>query len=144
MARCLEAFHCATELVLLHNRCHTFPLNDHFGGGRSVSSLQRAVKLNKVWRTCRRCPILQYTSHSNLLRDPCLFPHLMLVRHLISTLFEKQPRSASQTDAARTHTQAALTANLLSFLSFLSFFFTCFQCAKFRKRHYLHGITPSD
>lgn len=93
-----------------------------WGGGHSVSSLQRAVKPNKVWRTCRRCPILQYTSHSSLLRDPRLIPHLMLVRHLISTLFEKQPRLASQTDdATRTHTQAALTMNLLSFLSFLSF-----------------------
>lgn len=32
IARCLEAFHCVTELVFLHNRCQTVPLNEHFWG----------------------------------------------------------------------------------------------------------------
>lgn len=48
-----------------------------------------------------------------LLRDPCLIPHLMLLRHLISTLSQKQPRSASQTDA------------IVWIFSLLLFFFVC-------------------
>lgn len=33
IARCLEAFQCVAELVLLHNRCQTVPLNELFIGG---------------------------------------------------------------------------------------------------------------
>lgn len=38
IARCLEAFQCVTELVLLHNRCQMVPLNEllFFGGGGGI------------------------------------------------------------------------------------------------------------
>lgn len=45
IARCWEAFQCVTELVLLHNRCQTVPLNEHFRG------LSGCVGLSKVWWT---------------------------------------------------------------------------------------------
>lgn len=128
IARCLESFQCVTELVLLHNRCHMVPLNDLFFWGGGYLSPVCTVELNKVWRTCHRCPILQYTSHSGFLWDLCLIPHLMLVRHLISAVFKTTTLGFTN----RCQTQIVLIVNL-----FFPLLLICFQCAKMTHTHLL-------
>lgn len=91
-ARCLEAFLHVTGLVLLHNRCHTVPVNEHLEAFRfhissSAVELGRILRSFVLWRTFPRGFLMGTAPHST--------------PDVASPPWSKQPRFVSQTEAAQ-------------------------------------------